>query len=72
VTKVNNNLSKEEIFSIASELEVDSEYSEEEEVLKETPRTPILKTSEQCKRSYDDNVLYCIVLYIYLVHISYI
>ena len=61
MTKVNYNLSKEEIFSIASELEVDSEYSEEEEVLKETPGTPILKTSEQCKRSEDD-LLYCIFI----------
>jgi hypothetical protein len=45
VTKVNHNLSKEEIFASVPELEVDSEYSEEEEVLKETPGSPISKTS---------------------------
>jgi len=40
MAQVNHNLSKEEIFSSAPELEVGSEYSEEEgeeEVLKETP-----------------------------------
>ena len=41
MTQVNHNLSKEEIFSIAPELEVGGEYSEEEEVLKETPGLPI-------------------------------
>jgi hypothetical protein len=41
MTKVNHNLSKEEIFSSAPELEVGGEYSEEEEVLKETPGLPI-------------------------------
>jgi hypothetical protein len=41
MTKVNNNLSKEEIFSSASELEVKIKDSEEEEVLKETPGSPI-------------------------------
>jgi len=40
MTQVNHNLSKEEIFSIAPELEVGGEYSEEE-VLKETPGLPI-------------------------------
>ena len=44
MTKANHNLSKEEIFSSVPELEVDSEYSEEE-VLKETPGLPISKMS---------------------------
>jgi hypothetical protein len=43
MTNVNHSLSKEEIFFSAPELEVCDEYSEEEEeeVLKETLRSPI-------------------------------
>jgi len=54
MTTVNNNLSKEEILSSAPELEVDSEDSEEEEVLKETPGSPI------SKRNDDDDAKYIV------------
>jgi len=49
VTKANHNLSKEEIFSSVPEFEVDSEYSEEEEVLKEPPGSPISKRVNNIK-----------------------
>jgi hypothetical protein len=41
MTKEKHTLSKEEIFYSAAELEGCSEYSEEEELLKETPGSPI-------------------------------
>jgi hypothetical protein len=53
-------LSKEEIFFSAQELEAGSEYSEEEDVLKEIPGLPILETSEHCKRGDDEDAKYIV------------
>jgi hypothetical protein len=49
-------LSHEEIFFIAPEMEVGTEYREEEGVLKEIPGSPISETSEQCKRGDDKDM----------------
>jgi hypothetical protein len=56
MTKVNNNLSKEEIFSIAPELEVNSEDSKEE-VLKETHESPISKRNDDDDDDDDANYI---------------
>jgi len=53
-------LSQEEIFFNAPELEVGSEYREEEGVLKEIPGSPISKTSEPCKRGDGKDVKYIV------------
>lgn len=53
-------LSQEEIFFNAPELEVGSEYREEEGVLKEIPGLPISKTSELCKRGNGKDVKYIV------------
>ena len=55
-----NSLSKEEISYSAPELEVGSEYREEEGVLKETPGSPTSKTSEQCKRIVEEDAKYIV------------
>jgi hypothetical protein len=55
MSKEKYSLSKEEIFYSAPELDVGREHREEGEVLKETPGSPISKTSDQYKRSgYED------------------
>jgi DNA polymerase III delta prime subunit len=60
MTKEKHSISKEEIFYSAPELEVGSEYSEEEELLKETPVSPISKTSNQCKIGDDEDAKYIV------------
>jgi hypothetical protein len=49
---------KEEIFYSAPESEVGRGFTEEEGVSKETPGLPILKTSNQCKISVDEDAKY--------------
>ena len=58
--KEKNSLSKEEIFYSAPDLEVGREYRKEEGVIKETPRSPTSKTSEQCKRIDEEDTKYIV------------
>jgi len=55
-----NSLSKEEISYVAPELEVGTEYREEEGVIKETRGSPTSKTSEQCKRLVEEDAKYIV------------
>jgi hypothetical protein len=58
--KEKHSLSKEEIFYSVPESEVGRGFSDEEGVSKETPDSPISKTSNQCKRSDDEDAKYIV------------
>jgi len=59
--KKKHSLSQEEIFFNTLELEADSEYREEEGVLKLIPGSPISERSGRCKRGDDKDVKYIVL-----------